>query len=101
MSVPTNCRTGPGKIYPILGTIELNQVVLFYWIHDQAAYGGSPMPNRWHRDLADRLCHGSAEQADAAMRAHVNDRLEVLMRNLEAYLTINLDRMSTGSQNRP
>jgi DNA-binding GntR family transcriptional regulator len=73
--------------------IELNQVVLFYWIHDQAAYGGTPMPSRWHRDLADTLCNGSPERAEAAMRAHVNDRLEVLMRNLEAYLTINLDRM--------
>jgi len=86
--------------------IELNQVVLFYWIHDQAAYGGSPMPSRWHRDLADTLCHASAEEAGAAMRAHVNDRLDVLMRNLEAYLTINLDRMNDahnapGPQNRP
>jgi DNA-binding GntR family transcriptional regulator len=80
--------------------IELNQVVLFYWIHDQAAYGGSPMPSRWHRDLADTLGHGSPAEAEAAMRAHVNDRLDVLMRNLEAYLTINVSQMS-GAQGRP
>jgi DNA-binding GntR family transcriptional regulator len=74
--------------------IELNHVVLFYWMHNQAMYGGGPMPNRWHRDLADVLCRGSAGDAEAAMRAHINDRLEVLMRNLEAYLTINVDQIS-------
>jgi DNA-binding GntR family transcriptional regulator len=76
--------------------IELNHVVLFPWIHNQALYGGSPMPIHWHRDLADVLCRGTPEEAAAAMRAHINDRLEALMRNLEAFLTINVGRMSTA-----
>jgi DNA-binding GntR family transcriptional regulator len=74
--------------------IERNHVILFYWMHNQSMYGGSQMPNRWHRDLADVLCRSAAEEAATAMRAHVNDRLEVLMRNLEAFLTINVDQMN-------
>jgi DNA-binding GntR family transcriptional regulator len=74
--------------------IERNHVLLFYWMHNQSMYGGSEMPNRWHRDLADVLCRGTPEAAEAAMRAHVTDRFDVLMRNLEAFLTINIDRMS-------
>lgn len=74
--------------------IERSYVRLFYWIHNQTMYGGSEMPNRWHRDLANVLCKGSPEAAEAAMRAHVTDRFDVLMRNLESYLTINVDRMA-------
>lgn len=81
--------------------IELNQFVLFHWMHNQTLYGGSPMPNRWHRDLADVLCRGTAEEAAAAMRGHVNDRLEVLMRNLEAFLTINVGTLSGQAAQRP
>ncbi|MGE5568390.1 MAG: GntR family transcriptional regulator [Rhodospirillales bacterium] len=75
--------------------IEMNHVLLFHWMHNRKLYGGSPMPSRWHRDLAEVLCRGTAEEAAEAMRRHVNDRLEVLMRNLEAFLTINLDRMGS------
>lgn len=74
--------------------IESNHVLLFYWTHNQAMYGGSEMPNRWHRDLADVLCHGTPEAAAAATRAHVTDRFDVLMRNLEAFLTIDVDQMT-------
>jgi DNA-binding GntR family transcriptional regulator len=73
--------------------IEMNHVVLFYWMHNQAMYGGSPMGDTWHRDFAKVLCSGSVAEAEAAARRHVNDRLEVLMRNLEVYLTINVNRM--------
>lgn len=73
--------------------IEMNHVLLFPWMHNRKLYGGTPMPSRWHRDLVEVLCRGNAEEAAEAMRRHVNDRLEVLMRNLEAFLTINLDRM--------
>jgi DNA-binding GntR family transcriptional regulator len=72
--------------------IELNHVMLFHWMHNRSMYR-RPMHNRWHRHLLDVLCHGTPEEADAAMRGHVNDRLEELMRNLEAFLTINVGRM--------
>jgi DNA-binding GntR family transcriptional regulator len=77
----------------LLKAIERTYVLLFYWMHNQTMYGGSEMPNRWHRDLTEALCHGTPEVAEAVMRSHVTDRFDVLMRNLETYLTINVDQM--------
>ncbi|MGE5568926.1 MAG: GntR family transcriptional regulator [Rhodospirillales bacterium] len=73
--------------------IEQTHLKLFYWMHNRSLYD-RPAPSRWHRNLAEVLCSGAEEEADAAMRAHVNDRLEELMRNLEKFLTINVQRMN-------
>lgn len=73
--------------------IALNHVMLFHWMHNLSVCDRPP-PSRWHRHLADVLCNGTEEEADAVMRAHVNERLEELMRNLEKFLTINVQRMN-------
>lgn len=66
--------------------IEKNQLLVFNWFYDHQLYGGRKLPARWHEQLARSLAEGSEEAADAAMRKHLHNKLEELMRSLERFL---------------
>ena len=66
--------------------IEKNQLLVFNWFYDHQLYGGRKLPAHWHEQLAHSLAEGSEEIADAAMRKHLHNRLEDLMRSLEHFL---------------
>lgn len=66
--------------------IEKNQLLVFNWFYDHQLYGGRKLPAHWHEQLARSLAEGSEEIADAAMRKHLHNRLEELMRSLERFL---------------
>jgi DNA-binding GntR family transcriptional regulator len=66
--------------------IEKNQLLVFNWFYDHQLYGGRKLPPRWHEQLALALAEGSEEAADAAMRKHLHNKLEELMRTLERFL---------------
>ncbi|MFO0280328.1 MAG: GntR family transcriptional regulator [Acidobacteriota bacterium] len=53
--------------------IERSRVLLFNWIFT-VARDFEKFPERWHRDLAEALAKGSAEEAATAMRSHVRFR---------------------------
>ena len=66
--------------------IEKNQLLVFNWFYDHQLYGGRKLPAHWHEQLAHSLATGSEEIADAAMRKHLHNKLEELMRSLERFL---------------
>lgn len=66
--------------------IEKNQILVFNWFYDHQLYGGPNLPARWHERLAQSLGEGTEEEADAAMRKHLHNRLEDLMLSLERFL---------------
>jgi DNA-binding GntR family transcriptional regulator len=78
--------------------IERNQLLVFSWFYDRQLYGGSRLPPQWHQQLANTLTQGSQEAADRAMRQHLRDRLEELMRRLEPFLTMDESHL-TGAKN--
>ncbi len=66
--------------------IEKNQLLVFNWFYDHQLYGGRKLPAHWHEQLAHSLAEGSEEAADEAMRKHLHNKLEELMRSLERFL---------------
>ncbi len=78
--------------------IERNQLLVFSWFYDHQLYGGNRLPPRWHEQLAKALAQGSEEVADRAMREHLHNRLEELMRRLERFLTM-VESHLTGAKN--
>lgn len=66
--------------------IEKNQILVFNWFYDHQLYGGPNLPAHWHERLAQSLAEGTEEEADAAMRKHLHNRLEDLMLSLERFL---------------
>jgi DNA-binding GntR family transcriptional regulator len=66
--------------------IERNQLLVFNWFYDQQLYGGRKLPAHWHEQLAQSLSDGTEEEADAAMRKHLHNKLEELMLSLERFL---------------
>ncbi len=66
--------------------IERNQLLVFNWFYDHQLYGGRRLPAHWHEQLAQVLAGGSEEEADAAMRKHLHNKLEELMLSLERFL---------------
>ena len=68
--------------------IERNQLLVFSWFYDHHLYGGHRLPPRWHEQLARVLAQNSEEGADRAMREHLHNRLEELMRRLEQFLLL-------------
>jgi DNA-binding GntR family transcriptional regulator len=66
--------------------IEKNQLLVFNWFYDHQLYGGRKLPAHWHEQLARSLAEGSEEIAEAAMRKHLQNRLEELMLSLEHFL---------------
>ena len=66
--------------------IEKNQLLVFNWFYDHHLYGGRKLPAHWHEQLAQALADGTEEEADAAMRKHLHNKLEELMMSLERFL---------------
>lgn len=66
--------------------IEKNQLLVFNWFYDHQLYGGRKLPAHWHEQLARALAEEPEENADAAMRQHLHNKLEELMRSLERFL---------------
>lgn len=66
--------------------METNQLLVFNWFYDHHLYGGRKLPAKWHEQLAQCLANGTEDQADAAMRKHLHNKLEELMLSLEGYL---------------
>jgi DNA-binding GntR family transcriptional regulator len=81
--------------------IERNQLLVFNWFYDQQLYGGRKLPAHWHEQLAQSLADGSEEEADAAMRRHLHNKLEELMLSLERFLLmdeLHLQRWTSGAE---
>lgn len=66
--------------------IERNQLLVFNWFYDHQLYGGRKLPAHWHEQLAQVLAQGTEEEADAAVRKHLHNKLEELMLSLERFL---------------
>ena len=71
----------------LLECIEKNQIFIFNWLYDRF-FGRASLPDHWHGDLVQALTTGDPEQADTAMRKHVQYQMERVIRLLEPYLTI-------------
>jgi DNA-binding GntR family transcriptional regulator len=80
--------------------IEKNQLLVFNWFYDHQLYGGRNLPAHWHEGLAKSLSEGTEEEADAAMRMHLHNRLEDLMLNLERFLLMDESHLLRWSSNR-
>ena len=81
--------------------IERNQLLVFNWFYDQQLYGGRKLPAQWHEQLAQSLAESTEEEADAAMRRHLHNKLEELMLSLERFLLVDeshLMRWTSGAQ---
>lgn len=74
------------KLPFLASQIERNQLLVFNWFYDQQLYGGRKLPAHWHEELARSLGEGTEEEADAAMRRHLHNKLEELMLSLERFL---------------
>lgn len=58
--------------------IEREQDLLFNWLSDTAAQV-HPLPVTYHIDLADAICSGDTNIADAAIRSHIRYALNELL----------------------
>jgi GntR family transcriptional regulator, rspAB operon transcriptional repressor len=81
--------------------IERNQLLVFSWFYDHQLYGGSRLPPRWHEQLARALAQSAEEVADSAMRDHLHNRLEELMRRLERFLAMDESRLAALNHRKP
>ena len=63
------------QVPALYDAIERSRVLLFNWIFTMSQEF-EKFPESWHRDLAERLLHGSAAEAAEAMRRHVRYRQE-------------------------
>ena len=63
--------------------IERNHVLILNWLFDVAGRR-TPLPPAFHSQLAEALVSGVAEQADAAMRAHVRYGLREIATQITA-----------------
>ncbi|MFN0103901.1 MAG: GntR family transcriptional regulator [Bryobacteraceae bacterium] len=69
---------------PVLtNAIERSRVLLFNWVFTATA-AFEALPERWHRDLAEVLVNGPADDAARAMRAHVRFRQEEVIARFRA-----------------
>lgn len=80
--------------------IEKNQLLVFNWFYDHQLYGGRNLPAQWHERLARSLAEGTEEEADAAMREHLHNRLEDLMLSLERFLLMDESHLRRWSSSR-
>lgn len=61
--------------------IERNHLLVFTWLLDIAARR-PPLPPRHHRDLMEAIGRGDPEEADRAMRQHIREGLDSILRVL-------------------
>lgn len=89
------------KLPFLASQIERNQLLVFNWFYDQQLYGGRKLPSHWHEQLAHSLAECTEEEADAAMRRHLHNKLEELMLSLERFLLMDEShfmRWTSGAQ---
>lgn len=89
------------RVPELIGAIERSRVLLFNWLFTLSREF-ERFPERWHRDLAERLARGRPAEAAEAMRTHVRYRqAEVIerFRGLESEQA-EADRMVRGPQRR-
>lgn len=79
--------------------VERNQLLVFNWFYDHHnLHGGRKLPPRWHEQLAVSLAEGSEEEADAAVRKHLHNKLEELMLSLERFLLMDESHLLRWSE---
>lgn len=86
----------------LLAAIERSRVLLSNWLFSISA-GSPPLPDRWHRDLAEALNTGTPEQAAEAMRVHVRYRQQEVIdafRKLREQMQVHSGRVIRGPQRR-
>ncbi len=85
----------------LIQEIERSRVLLFNWIFTMSSEFGA-FPERWHRDLAERLVHGSPQKAAEARRMHVRFRQADVIRKFQALAESGPgeQRMIRGAQRR-
>lgn len=66
--------------------IEKEQVLVFNWLYDTAV-GRRTLASDFHARLTEVLLHGSAAQADAAMRQHIRHGLQEVLMRLQGFGT--------------
>lgn len=92
-------RIAEGTRLPFLTQqIEKNQILVFNWFYDHQLYARRKLPSHWHEQLARALVNGSPAEADAAMRKHLHNKLEELMRSLEHFLLMDESHLAQWSQ---
>lgn len=72
--------------------VQRNQLLVFNWFYNRQLFEGRTLPPHWHEQLARSLAEGTEEEADAAMRRHLHNRLEELMLSLERFLLMDESR---------
>jgi DNA-binding GntR family transcriptional regulator len=90
------------KVALFADAVERSRVLLFNWIFTVSP-DFEKLPERWHRDLAATLAHGSPEEAAEAMRAHVRYRQGEVLERFErlARQQAQDSRMVRGPRRRP
>jgi len=86
----------------LLAAIERSRVLLSNWLFSITS-GSPPLPERWHRDLAEALNTGTPEQAAEAMRVHVRYRQEEVIeafRKMREQMQAAQGRVIRGPQRR-
>lgn len=84
----------------LIQEIERSSVLLFNWLFTVSLQSDA-FPERWHRDLAERLIHGSPHEAAEAMRMHVRFRQEEVIEKFRSIANqVNATRMVRGPQRR-
>lgn len=69
--------TGAQALHQVL---EKNHLLVFTWLSDVAAKR-PVLPDGHHRILIDVLCNGTPEEADAAMRVHLRQGRDAILRS--------------------
>jgi DNA-binding GntR family transcriptional regulator len=82
----------------LMQQIERNQILIFNWFYDHQLYGRRKEPSDWHEQLARSIANESPAEADAAMRKHLHNKVEDLMRSLERVLLMDESHLVQWSQ---
>ncbi|MGH9616421.1 MAG: GntR family transcriptional regulator [Acidobacteriaceae bacterium] len=78
--------------------VERNQILIFNWFYDHQLYGKRKEPSDWHEQLAHSLANEPPAEADAAMRKHLHNKVEDLMRSLERVLLMDETHLAHWNQ---
>jgi DNA-binding GntR family transcriptional regulator len=89
------------RVPVLIRAIERSRVLLFNWLFT-VSRDFERFPERWHRDLAETLARGTADQAAEAMRLHVRYRQQEVIDRFKRLARQNKQpvRMVRGPQRR-
>lgn len=62
--------------------IEKNHVLVFNWLYDTAS-GRRALPPKFHQELVETILDGDPQQAETAMRSHVQFGLQAVLHAIE------------------